>query len=146
MKIANSKRIKEKDIEYIENKFGLKFPSEYRNFMIETNGGEPIENYLEFDDESAVISNFFSYETEIKSDSLEWNGDVLYKKRIPVSLFPIADALNDIICIGVKDEFNGKIFLWDSAAESNEEIPDFSNIKKIADSWSDFVKMLKEED
>ena len=148
MKIAGlNQPAEEKDISSIEEKFCITFPEEYRRFLLSHDGGEPHKNTFIRGIDEITVAVFLSCHSVIETDTLLWKGNVFFSgQRIPDSIFPIADALNDLICIGVKGENLGKIFLWDSSNEKNLDEVDFSNVKLLSNSLSEFLNLLKPED
>ncbi len=81
--------------------------------------------------------------------------------RVPSTLIPIADnGMGDQICLCIKGDQAGQIFLWDLQAELSsdddndledheEPTPDedmHNNIHLIADSFTDFLNRLEISD
>lgn len=67
-----------------------------------------------------------------------------YSARIPDNMFPIAnDDLGNLILV-VKRPERGKVYFWDHEMEVAEgEIPDYSNLTLISDSFDDFINSLR---
>lgn len=147
---TNSKNTIKSDLINIELKYNIKLPDEYRNFLINTNGGvcnegqeyDFINTLLERED-CIELNNFFSIE-ELYHDL-----DVIYKtKREDVhpveddiflyKILRIADTYNDLdIGIRLSEEEFGSIYILDTP--HGEKI-------KIANSFDEFINGFEEED
>lgn len=143
MIFENEGSLSEEDIVKLEKKLKFYFPKDYRSFLLEYNGGYPEPDSFNFFDgrEGADIQSFFGISKDVDYDILKVYKN--FKKRIPNILFPIAcDSGGNLICIGIKDEFEGKIYFWDHEKEKN--VPDFSNITLISNSFNIFLNSLYE--
>ncbi len=146
-KIENpGKKLKFNDIKNLEKQFNVILPEDYIEFLLQYNGGLPTPNayYVEGHPEEILgIQVFFGIGREIESSCLDWN----YKESrysIPSELFPIGCSdTDDWICFSLQGESKGSVFFWDAMAES--EKPSYSNVYKIADSFSDFLNGLFED-
>lgn len=132
-------------IEVVENHFGCRFPSQYRDFIIGNNGGKTDKSYFlltETDDISSV-KNFFGvvpgYESGLVS---RWSS---FLERIPSNMIAIASSPGgNLILLSVKGPDHGKIYFWDHERET--EPADYSNLTLIADSFDEFINNLKSEE
>ncbi len=136
--------ISEKDIVELESIYKIQLPINYRNFLIKYNGGRPEPDCFNFKDgtSGSDINMFFGL---CKDYNYNLTAQIeIFKDRIPYSLFSIAeDSGGNIICIGIKGEYLGKIYFWDHELEADVgEVPDFSNITLIADSFQEFLDGL----
>lgn len=68
--INSAEKLSAEDITEFENEAGIKFPDDYKAFMLESNGGTPKEDWLyDFFDEvteaenTSVIREFFFFTT-----------------------------------------------------------------------------------
>lgn len=159
--IGKFKKHSENEIIKIENKYGFEFPQDYREFL------------LKFGNSSFESNSYFHsiertpYATEDNLDSINVfygldNDDndlaeqvEIYLDRIPKAIIPIAEAEGgNIICIGVKDEINGKIFYWDHENEYKAKLmlgmkltvdinEYWENVYIVAESFWDFIMSFK---
>ena len=117
-------------------------------FLIKYNGGRPVQDCFDSknNDAGSVVDAFLGFR---KERHLSIQGHIeTYENRIPRELFPIAyDSFGNVICIGIKSEYYGKVYFWDhewEAEESLGESPDFSNVTLIAENFDEFVEGLHE--
>ncbi len=132
-----------------EKKWHIKFPKEYRTFLLKYNGGRPdIPNVFSFDyinyRDASDINGFFGINVP---ESYEYNHHLKFIiDRIPKELFPIAfDSGGNKICIGVSGSREGKIYFWDHELEHEdpkEEYEWYQNVFFIADSFHQFINNL----
>jgi hypothetical protein len=61
-------------------------------------------------------------------------------------MFPISyDSFGNLILIAIKNADRGKIYFWDHEMEADPnqgEVPDYSNLTLIADSFDEFINSL----
>lgn len=132
-----------KAIHLFEEKIGCKFPDDYKNFLLENNGGRPkpdgvpVSKHLE---KVLPIMVFHGIEVNIESDCIEWDMDAM-KDRIPDKLLPIAHSdNNDIYCLDLSDKNYGKIYFWDLRGECGKACWD--NIYFVANSFTELLQIL----
>src|SRR5215472_5355466 len=53
--------VSEADVQRYEQRLGVTFPDDYRNFLLTTNGGIPTPRYLDVPDENSVVRVNFLY-------------------------------------------------------------------------------------
>src|SRR5262245_37563407 len=53
--------VSEVDVRRYEQRLGVTFPADYRNFLLSTNGGIPTPHYLDVPDENHVVYVGFLY-------------------------------------------------------------------------------------
>lgn len=122
-----------------------KFPVSYIDFLLETNGGEPIKPYFftKISKSLGHIRYFFGVKTKSYNNLISTYET--YKKRIPYNTFPIGyDSCDNLILLSVKGDDYGKVYYWDHEMET--EPADYSNLTLIADSFDEFIKGLKSEE
>ena len=135
----------------LERYWGFSLPKEYRNFLLEHNGGEPNVDCFNFKndkEDGSDIRCFLGIYPDQHNDLLDHIKT--YKDRLPSNLFPIAyDSCSNLICISVTEPDRGKIYFWDHEVEadpSQDEVPDYSNLTLIADSFNEFLEGLYSND
>lgn len=149
--INSAEKLSAEDITEFENEAGIKFPDDYKAFMLESNGGTPKEDWLyDFFDEvteaenTSVIREFFSLlqDESVKMRNLRKIYDIMtYEETIPADMLPIADdSGGNVIGISLnKDDFGYVYFI-------NHEYDDLDTgylVKsKIAESFSAFLDSL----
>jgi hypothetical protein len=142
------KDLTEKELTEAEHRVNVRFPDQYRQFLLKYNGGLPEPCAFNFkcgeeEPELACIAYFLAiYEGESENffDYFE-----TYQDRIPAELIPIArDPGGNLILIGIKNNYKEKVYFWQQDYEPDE--PDFSNICFIADSFNEFLSSLFDPD
>jgi hypothetical protein len=158
-------KLEENDLKAFEKKLGSTIPDEYRNFLLEYNGGYPKPNY--FDIPKPEDNEFLDYPDDMgstieylcgiyKDPSLEginlikqYEKYQITEKRMPDEILPIGgDLWGSLICVGLKGDYRNKIFYWDSNFEPDVEEnkqPFWQNITVIAASFNEFLQSLHEE-
>ena len=133
----------EDDVRNIEDSIDVKFPNDYREFLLTYNGGVPepscflISNHPE---EILPIQLFFGIETSSISVSIIWNFKN-YRDRVPDNLLPIGCSdFNDLICLDLYENNYGHIVFWDLTGECGKH--NLNNVYEICDSFSDFLSLL----
>ncbi|WP_166648052.1 SMI1/KNR4 family protein [Hymenobacter sp. UV11] len=128
----------------VENNLGITLPVDYKHFLIETNGGEPLYHLVK------TISG--------GEEAVGWflgihgaSGSLLsiyqqYSRHLPKGALPIAvDPFGNLFCIAT-DKFNyGKIFFWqhESTPQTHLSIKD-SNCVLVAPDFEYFVNSFIE--
>lgn len=114
-----------------EDRIGARIPDGYRNFLMATDGGKPVENAFPADPDVGV--DWFMGAVEIVETSRRLRG------RLPSDLIPIAAAAGgNQICISVKSGRYGAILLWDHEREQLED----AATRWLAPSFDEFVAQL----
>ena len=139
-------KLEDETLKLLESFIGVGLPKKYRLFMSEYNGGcpEPSSFYFADGDEGSSINCFFGIN---RGNSNDWvRCFKVYLGRIPEDTLPIAaDAFGNLICIGIKGKVREKIFFWDHELEKSDgELPDYSNMKLIANNFEVFLSGLYE--
>ncbi|MEH7068416.1 SMI1/KNR4 family protein, partial [Priestia megaterium] len=89
------------DLESFERNHNITFPKDYRDFLIEYNGGYPDHSIL----------NIF-YGIGSMYDNLEKKLDI-FDEILEIGFIPIADdPSGNQICIGINKEYLGQIYHW----------------------------------
>lgn len=152
MDISNSLGYLDKTIiEALEQVWGVGLPTAYKEFLIKYNGGCPLSNCFSFKNrpnEGSFVDGFFGIRKDPNNNLLM--NIKLYEGRIPSNFLPIGDDPGgNLILLSVKGSDRGKIYFWDHDLEADpnlNEIPDYSNLTLIADSFDEFIKGLYSED
>ena len=143
--IKPNKPISENDIESFENRFKLKIPKDFRDFLLKTNGGIPEEKILDFQDhyidDYLKVMEFFSLEKiadffeSIEEEGLNNSNDLflMYSKYYKYKMLIIGEFYDNLfLCISYSEDNFGKIYYSD-----HEHEDDFS---PICDSFTEFIE------
>lgn len=128
------------DIEEYENKYNFKFPSDYKEFLLEYNGCDLKDNIKEKGKKFHLInkycgvdysiSNFPSIKIQIEELEEDW---FFFEELVQNKFIPIAHSINDFIHLmvycGKENENYGKIYLV-----NEDEIPRY-----VCNSFSEFI-------
>lgn len=129
----------------LENKFGIKLPEDYRNFLKKYNGGYPQPDGFDFanGEDGSSVDKFLEISDSVNESIVEYFNN--YKSRIPENYLPIAkDPGGNLILIGVNNT-EPKVYYWDHENETEEDdIPNMNNMHLIACSFKEFIDNLYE--
>ncbi len=136
--IKSGDPITESDISEFEATYKVQLPEDYKDFLVENNGGRPEKNFFPFQDDGFIIAWFFNLKNG--KDTLEWTLQLLWiaEQTIPRNLLPVARGQGaDFYCICLDSNNYGKVFLW------------YGNIDEepfeVASSFSELVDGLQDE-
>lgn len=134
-------------IAQFEARRGVLLPLEYRQFLLNSNGGWPTPDVFEvpgWHGRGSELGVFYgihedpNYQLDRKCETFE--------ERVPPDLIPIAnDAYGNNICLGWKGKRAGKIYFWDHEDELDENgefVQDYRNVYLLADSLQEFLDGL----
>jgi hypothetical protein len=144
-------KISEEELAEFEKSHNTKLPEDYRQFLLETNGGVPsLENayipYILYDgtDSFYTVEDFFGIKQADKSNDLTWvnwllnQEDSTGRKTIPPNCLAIASIMggHDYLGISFVPNTYGYIYVWDN------HNADYENAWKVAESFSEFLTVL----
>ena len=132
-------------IELFECFLGRKFPKDYRDFLLQYNGGSVVPNCFDFlNGQPGSLVHFF-----MKINSKDIYNDLLsnirtFNQRIPTSFISIAgDPFGNQVCIAISGPEYGKIYFWDHENEADDGEPaTMDNMTLITQNFSDFLNSL----
>jgi len=131
-----------------EARWRVLLPLEYKQFLLNSNGGWPKPDVFEvpgWHGRGSALDAFFGLHEGRKTEQLDRAMNV-YDERVPPDLIPIAhDPYGNNICIGWKGQRAGKIYFWDHEDELDENgefVQDYRNVYLIADSLQEFLDGL----
>lgn len=141
------KPVGETTLDSLEDALAVKFPAEYRSFLLQFNGGEPASNCFHvpgLGDGAGAVRCFFGITARNKSTDLQTNA-VNMSGRLPEGFFPIAeDSCGNYICLRTKGKNKGAIYFWDHELESEDnKQPRLTNLTKVANGFEDFLSSLQ---
>jgi cell wall assembly regulator SMI1 len=143
------KKITEKDIVELEQRLEMSLPSDYRQFLLRVNGGQPEPNAFPIRDSPrdthGLLDRLFSVDDKDTDYDILDNAEV-FRDRVPSDLLPIAfDPGGNLICLAVRGENRGKIYFWD---HNNESLPrktsDYHNVYFVANDFTELIDNLSE--
>lgn len=139
----------EEDFVSFEKLIGIKLPKDFKDFILETNGGIPTPDcFSVYDGEETWETNiyFFGLYKELyELYSLPYNYNE-YRGMILNNLIPIGnDYSGNLICIDINKNNFGKIYFSHHDYFSyNDEKPTNFGTYFIANSFAEFFSSLKE--
>lgn len=127
-------------------------PNDYRDFLINCNGGYVGGRYWfhgkssEEQDFEVGVDHIGGFRAE-PHFSLLWNWDC-YRGRIPNTLVWINDdPFGNAICLGIAGEHRGKVYFWDHENEPGDDwdglVESAGNVTLIASSFTAYVAGLR---
>lgn len=135
------------EIANFEARRGVVLPTDYKAFLLESNGGASRSNVFkvpEWHGWGSTILMFYGIHEE-SGYSLDGECES-YKERVPADLIPIAaDAGGNNICLGWIGERKGKVYFWDHEDELDEDgnfVTDYRNVYLVANSLQEFLDNL----
>jgi len=137
---SNTPEIKEADVQRSEGDLGLIFPLDYRRFLLNFNGGNPVPNYLLIPDlnEKVVVECFLGIGRP-HFDLIKWTAEVRHSLDLPDEFIPIAfDPGGNNLIMKSADYGSPEIYYWDSGRHFNLSTDD-ENAFFVADSFTELL-------
>ena len=133
-----------KTIEMIERLYDVDLPVDYKEFLVEYGGCfvkknrmyQPIEvTPVTPEDGFDSIGGFYG----VTNNAYDIESTILtYKDTLGNAVIPIADADGgDLICLGLKEQYRGKIYSWYHEDEATDEGKEYFYL--IANSFEEFI-------
>lgn len=140
-----NRRIDASQIAEFEAMLKQKLPDDFREFLLQSNGGRAAENSHPAPDpvDEIDVSSFFGILDQQDYGDLRYMRDLMID-RVPDNMLPIADSEGgNMVLLSLRPDTYGQVFYWDHERESNEgEPPTFSNMVKVNRSFKKFVEDL----
>ena len=145
MNIIGYGNISEEEVFKFEEKIGFSLPDDYKEFLLNCNGGVPEIKYSTFElndfDESIGLQVLYGLNLAQNLDLREWNEE--YEDDLLDDCIIIGHGIGFGLIVLVNSiEFSG-VYFWDHSFElesSSEE----ENVYKIADTFKQFIDNLDE--
>ncbi len=140
----------EEKLAMVEQMLGVKFPQDYRNFMLKNNGGRTDPDGFDIvwqanqeiaeDWRTSTLSWFFSI-WDNRAENLIRINTVTFRGRIPMGTVAIGrDAGGNLILLVVDGPLAGRILFWVKDHEVEEgQVPGFDNVGFLANSFDEFL-------
>lgn len=148
--LNNNGTLQENFLETHEQFFNFKFPKDYRDFLLEYNGGITKNTVFLFKndpEDGSILDRLFGFTPAKNQNILIYFRN--YQNRIPNNTFPIGyDPGGNLVLLSVKGPDRGKVYFWDHEREADSsqgEKPSYDNLTLIADSFDEFINNLKPE-
>lgn len=141
----------EADVQAAEQVLGVKFPPDYREFLLSVNGGYPEPDGFDIhwaagqscgdDWRRTAMSWFYAIGDESVGNLLKVN-HVDFAGRLPPETLAIAsDAGGNQLLLALGGPHAGKVLLWIKDHEASDgETPGYDNVGFVADSFEDFIQ------
>jgi len=124
------------EISNFEKKYGITLPTDFRDYLLASNGGTPNKVYYVENKADLVVNFFYSlgtqkYSLEGAITDMEDDDPDLLNEMIPIA----EDAFGNVLCLSITEKKYGSLFSRD-----HED----GDVRFIANSLSDVLKGLKE--
>jgi hypothetical protein len=135
----------------IEKFLDVNFTKDYKDFLLNVNGGRPNKAAFKFinNNNGSIVQQFYG----INENGNYGNLLQQYKYnrfRIPNNMIHIgSDCGGNQILLSIKNPDRGKVYFWDHELEAdtdNGEVPSYDNLTLIANSFDEFLSKLYSED
>lgn len=139
-------RLSEADILRLETQLKSPLPTEYKDFLLATNGGRPTLDTIDipkFQASPTDVQVFFGLDRSVVSSCIEWNMTTLVERFDPSELLPIAcDSCGSVFCLSLRPGDFGAVLYCDlqSVFADYESSPDFY---VVAPSFASFLEKLR---
>lgn len=134
----------EDQLSALERRIGATLPDDYRQFLIEHNGGRPSpREFVAVDgDEGSAVHFFFTLDSNAPFYQLTKKLDV-YRDRIPRKLLPIAcDPFGNLVLLDLGARVRGSVYFWDHERENPDGEAGWDNMALVASSFGNFISTL----
>jgi hypothetical protein len=146
-----SEKLTDSQINAAEKDLGRALPAEYRQFLLQYNGGRPEPSDFVIVDprrgttQIGTVRYFLGINTPEETENLDYVLGV-FSDRMPSRIFPIArDPGGNFIVISSAGPDAGKVYFWDHEREADTGEPaGDQNLYPIANSFGEFLDMLKD--
>lgn len=141
----------EADVQAAEQALGVKFPPDYREFLLSVNGGYPEPDGVRIhwapgqvcggEWGTTAMSWFYSVTDEQVGNLVRIN-QVSLRDRLPLDTVAIgSDAGGNQLLLALGGPHAGKLLLWIQDHEASDgETPGYENVGFVADSFEDFIQ------
>ena len=144
MKIKGYGKIDKDEVYKFETEIGFELPDDYKEFLIESNGGIPEIKYSTFTidelKEDIGLQVLYGLNLDENLDLREWNEE--YEDDLLDDCLIIGHGLGFGFIVLINSPEASGIYFWDNCFElenSSEE----ENIYKISDTFEKFLKNIK---
>jgi hypothetical protein len=144
--------LSESELDSVERELGVQFPHAYRTFLLEQNGGRPVDDWvldtpvshsiggvLPSDFFSVARSGLYDMSSMLDSYGLDW---------LAAGLLPVAeDGGGNLICLSVRGDDEGTVYFWDHELGPHEAgLPSPRSLTAVSENFEAFVGNLRRAD
>jgi len=127
-------------ISKVEAIFGVKFPTDYIDIVMKNDGGYPMPDRFNLNDNEEVFNNLLSFDEEDSNNILDTYYDV--KDRLFEEIIPFAeDPFGNLICFDYRQSSQPTVVFWEHETASKDKN---AAIKKISDTFTELLDSLYE--
>jgi hypothetical protein len=154
--IRQGPKLSEARLAEVEKRFGIQLPKEYRDFMLDKNGGEPEPAGVcrkRSKTPNFSCSYLYSIDAEPSYENWIWMYEAMKNEnepRLPKRLIPIGDdGGSNAYCLSVSGKDVGNVY-WSDHEEffvpdpPKRVVPDMTGITLVADSFEKFLNQFAE--
>ena len=144
MKIKGYGNVKEEEILKLEDELGFTLPNDYKEFLINFNGGVPEVKYSTFKlnelEENIGLQVLYGLDLEENLDLREWYEE--YEDDLLDDCLIIGHGIGFGFIVLVNSPEVSGVYFWDNSFELDNSSED-ENIYKISDTFRQFIDELK---
>lgn len=144
MKIKGYGNVKEEKILKLEDEIGFTLPNDYKEFLINFNGGVPEVKYSTFTlnelEENIGLQVLYGLDLEENLDLREWYEE--YEDDLLDDCLIIGHGIGFGFIVLVNSPEVSGVYFWDNSFELDNSSED-ENIYKISDTFREFIDELK---
>lgn len=144
MKIKGYGNVKEEEIFKLEDEIGFTLPNDYKEFLINFNGGVPEVKYSTFKlnelEENIGLQVLYGLNLEENLDLREWYEE--YEDDLLDDCLIIGHGIGFGFIVLVNSPEVSGVYFWDNSFELENSSED-ENIYKISDTFREFIEELK---
>jgi cell wall assembly regulator SMI1 len=138
----------ESELASVERELGVEFPRDYRRFLLEQNGGRPVDDWMLDTPLSHSLGgvepcDFFSLGRSGEYD-MSWMLDSYGVDWLAAGLLPVAeDGGGNVICLSLRGDDYGAVYFWDHERGAHEDVPSRQSLTVVSESFEAFVNGLR---
>lgn len=144
MKIIGYGKLNEEELIKFQNEISFELPDDYKNFLINFNGGVPEERYSTFMVDSINqeigLQVLYGLNLEDGLDLREWYDE--YQDDLLPNCIMIGHGLGFGFIILMNSPEKSGVYFWDNSFELDESSED-ENVYKISDTFKKFLDKVK---
>lgn len=144
MKIKGYGNVEEEEIFKLEEEIGFTLPNDYKEFLINFNGGVPEVKYSTFKlnelEENIGLQVLYGLNLEENLDLREWYEE--YEDDLLDDCLIIGHGIGFGFIVLVNSPEISGVYFWDNSFELENSSED-ENIYKISDTFKEFIQELK---
>lgn len=144
MNIKGYGNVKEEEFFKLEDEIGFTLPNDYKEFLINFNGGVPEVKYSTFTlselEENIGLQVLYGLDLEENLDLREWYEE--YEDDLLDDCLIIGHGIGFGFIVLVNSPEVSGVYFWDNSFELENSSED-ENIYKISDTFREFIEELK---